>query len=347
MDIAVYLDKYLGNTVRRKTTLATSLAIITLCGIIGGAATANNGNTLPELAQPLPNLVVSISQPDALPVMAFVDIDAPAEILPEWRELHERNNHLVGWMKLGDTVIDYPVVQVLEDEWEFEGYTGNTYYLKRDFDKKHDEKGSLFVDWHTPIVNKRRPDNTIIYGHNMRTGLKFNYLINYFTEPNGKDLSAAYHDNPTIDFTTVYDNERSTYKIFATMYINTMPEHGEVFNYFQRRFFNSRHDFFDYIGNVMDRSVFYTDVDIEYGDEILTLSTCFFPFGREVDSRVVVVARRVREGEESTVDTSKAYINSDPLYFDYYYRMRGGAWNGRNWDTSKVKGFDEYYSGLI
>ncbi|MCL2071761.1 MAG: class B sortase [Oscillospiraceae bacterium] len=325
--------------------LIASIFVLLICGIIILAVTVNK-RKMPEVPQRamIGSTVINLGGFPELPVMDYADLGSSTDILSQWEELHERNNHFVGWLKLGETVIDYPVMQYLEEEFdktESDGYTGNSYYLKLDFDRRYDDKGSLFVDWHTPIVSKKRPDNTVIYGHNMSSGLKFHHLINYFTEPGGKDLT-AYYENPTIDFTTVYDDERSTYKIFGAMYVNTDASHGEVFNYFQRRFFNSKAEFYDFIGNVMDRSVFYTDVDVDYGDEILTLSTCFFPLGRSIDTRVVVLARRVRAGEEPEVDTSVAYINPDPLYFDYYYRVQGGEWGGRNWDTSKVKGFDDF-----
>ena len=64
-------------------------------------------------------------------------------------------------------------------------------------------------------------------------------------------------------------------------------------------------------------------------------------------------ARRVRDGESPEVDTSKAVINPDPLYFKYYYQVNGGEWKGRNWDADtestdtskfhlKIKGYEEY-----
>ena len=336
---------YISKT--NKIVLIVSISILAICGIIMIASFAMRDIPPPEPPREwLPNTVINLSAPKDLPVMEAVDSDLNNPILPEWRELHEQNEHFVGWLKLGDTIINYPVMQYLEEEFDkmdTHGYTGNSYYLKRDFNRNHSELGSLFVDWHTPIVNKNRPDNAVVYGHNMSSGEGFAYLVNYFTEPGGKDLSSAYNENPTIDFTTVYDNERNTYKIFATMYLNINEQHGEVFNYYQRRNFTSRGEFYDFIGNVMDRSVFYTDVDIEYGDELLTLSTCFFPFGRDMESRVVVLARRVREGEDPSVDVSAAYVNPAPRYFDFYYARQGGQWNGRNWDTSKVKGFDAFY----
>ena len=56
----------------------------------------------------------------------------------------------------------------------------------------------------------------------------------------------------------------------------------------------------------MERSQIITDVDIKYGDEFITLSTCSNEFE---PSRFVIMARKVREGEDPSVDVSKAYLN--------------------------------------
>jgi sortase B len=254
-------------------------------------------------------------------------------ILQQWQELHSINNHFVGWLQLGDTIVNYPVVQYLEDYFD-----GNEFYLYNDFYGRPHYDGTLFVDWHTPITDCRRPDNTVIYGHHINAGTMFAHLVKYYAPRHGMN---AYLENPSIEFATIYDDERGTYKIFAAMFVNTIEEHGAVFNYFQRRFFNNKSEFYDFIVSALDRSVFYTDVDIEFGDEILTLSTCYYPLGGDTD-RFVVIARRVREGEDPTVDTAQAWANPSPLYFDYFYLVRGGQWQGRNWDTSKVKGLDDY-----
>ena len=54
------------------------------------------------------------------------------------------------------------------------------------------------------------------------------------------------------------------------------------------------------------RTQIVTSVDVEYGDEFLTLSTCSNEFE---PSRFVIFARKTRKGEDSTVDTSGAYLN--------------------------------------
>jgi sortase B len=233
---------------------------------------------------------------------------------------------------------------------EGDDWSGNSWYLERNFDQVYtgpQTPGTIFADGRTPIISYHRPDNTTLYGHNMQAGTKFAYLIRYHAP---HYLLTAYEKDPTVEFITIYDDEndvRNTYKIFAGILQNTQEEHGEVFWYFRQRHINSQGEFFGFIGDIMDRSTFYTDVDIRYGDEILTLSTCYYPLGRHIDSRFVVFARRVRPGEDPSVDVSKATINLDALYFDRWYRDRGGSWGGRKWDTSKVIGFDEFYNNNI
>ena len=51
-------------------------------------------------------------------------------------------------------------------------------------------------------------------------------------------------------------------------------------------------------------------VEVEGSDQILTLSTCSY---EQENYRTVVYARRVREGESSTVDIAQAEVNPDPV----------------------------------
>ena len=154
--------------------------------------------------------------------------------------------------------------------------------------------------------------------------------FNYRTQLNyGMDWYRKY---PTITFNTLY--RKSTYKIFAGMLVNTEEKDGEVFYYLQGRKFKNKAAFDDYVAQILDRTTFYTDVDLKYGDNLITLSTCILDYG--IDARWVIFGREVREGEDPTVDVSKAYENPDPLYFDYYYNVFGGSWGGRKWDADMI-----------
>jgi len=267
------------------------------------------------------------------------------EVLPQWQKYRDLNEDTIGWIKIGDTYVNYPVLQSLEYDDAGNLVGNNAFYLDHNFDKVKSNRGAIFADWHVPIDSSAHPGNTIVYGHNMADdkgdGKYFAYVSHYYAQAFGMN---AYKNNPTITFETVYDDQRTTYKIFAGMFVNTLEQHGEVFNYHRVFNFADKGEFYAYVGEIMDRSSFYTDVDLEYGDELLTLSTCYYPFGSEVDSRFALFARRVRPGEDENVDVDAAYVNPNPKYFDYYYKVNGGSWKGRKWDTSKIKGFDEFYN---
>lgn len=97
----------------------------------------------------------------------------------------------------------------------------------------------------------------------------FGELIKY------KDLS-YYQEHPVIQFDTVY--AEGDWKVLAVFRANTLPEHGEVFSY--QSFSNAANegDFNLYIQSVLRRSLFNLPVDVQYGDKLLTLSTCTYEF---------------------------------------------------------------------
>jgi sortase B len=252
----------------------------------------------------------------------------PPKILDQYAEYHAQNSDMVGWVKIDGTKVDYPVVQ----------YTDNDYYLNHNFDKQKSAYGAIFMDYTVPLTSKKQANNMVLYGHNIMGGTYFAKVSDYLPMKVGGIY--YYIQHPTVEFDTIYTE--GVYKIFAGIFINTEEKHGDVYPYNTKRMFSNKNEFYDFMVNVLDRSVFYTDVDVEYGDQILTLSTCYYPFGESVDTRFAIFARKVREGEDAAVDTSVAYENASPLYFDYYYRMMGGSWAGRNWDLSKVPGVEEY-----
>ena len=192
--------------------------------------------------------------------------------------------------------IDFPVMQC-ED---------NKYYLKYNIDGKEDKHGALFVDYRNDLINLSQ--NTIIFGHNMRDGTQFGMLSMY------KKLS-TYKACPVITFNTIYKDYQ--WKVFAAFLINTRPEHdnGYVFNYI-RTDFGSDNEFNKFYKEVMERSYFITDVDVTPDDKILTLSTCSLAID---NSRFVVMARLVRDGESASVDTSKARMNPEQRFPQAWY----------------------------
>ena len=235
---------------------------------------------------------------------------------------------MIGWITIGDTPIDYPVLQ--GDD--------NDFYLEHNFDKEYSKMGAIFADEHVKFTENQIPNNAVIYGHNIWNGTYFAKLAKYSPGYYGGGLFVK--RQPTFKFDTIW--EEGTYKVFAAVIWNTEDKFGVVYPYFTKRMFKNKSDFYDFVENVMDRSEFFTGVDLEYGDQFVTLSTCYYPFGKQVDSRFAVFARKVRQGESAEVDNGKVvenYAKRNDFSFS-----GSTDWNDRqrSWNPDLVKGYAEW-----
>ena len=247
--------------------------------------------------------------------------------------LYSSNSDLVGWINIGgeNKIINTAVVQTSD----------NDKYLTTDFYGGYSSSGTIFADYRTQFAaDGSAPDFMVMYGHNTYAEISFSKITRYYYDKDnlggGTDLSMSFYQKyPTISFDTLA--EEGTYKVFAVCLFNTEEQYGEVYNYLRRsRPFESKEDFNGYVLDIMDRSVLFTDVDLTYGDEIICLSTCYFPFGTEYENvRCVVFARKVRDGENPEVNVSAASRN-------YYWvgwqqaKDNGICGNGqRVWDYRK------------
>lgn len=222
--------------------------------------------------------------------------DNGGEVLDSAKQLLEINPDTVGWVHIEGTNVSLPVVQRT-------GPDGNEYYLKRAFDGSSNKAGTVFMDRRNTVNAHERSDNLILYGHNQRDKTMFGDLGYY-----KKDL-AYYAEHPVVQFSSNYRSD--SYKIFAyfvTPVLESQTRDGVVFDYHNRLDFKSEAEYNDFINNIMLRTQIITPVDVRYGDEFLTLSTCSNEFDQ---SRFVVFARKVREGEDASVDALQAYLNPD------------------------------------
>lgn len=191
-------------------------------------------------------------------------------VLEEYETLYNKNKRLIGWLKIEDTNIDYPVLQT----------TDNIFYLDHNFEQEYDRNGSLFLDAECDIVH--RNTNLIIYGHHMRSGKMFGNLNKYSSE-------SYYKEHPIIQFDTIY--EKGTYQVMYVFRSKIYNEDEIVFKYYQ--FFDavSEKEFTSNMQEMAALSLYDTGVTASFGDELLTLSTCD---NSETDGRFVVVAKRIQ-----------------------------------------------------
>ena len=213
-------------------------------------------------------------------------------------ELRKINKDIIGWIRIENTPVDYPV---LESE----------NYLYKNYKGEYSRYGSIFTDNSSKLENN--PQNILLHGHHMNNGSMFASICNFAN-------LTFYKANPTFKFDTIY--EKGNWKIISVFKTNTDPDQGEVFNYLISDFGTKKDKFVEYIYQVRLRSVIDVPVDVNEDDKIVTLSTCSYELK---DFRTVVVARKVRENEDESVDTSKAKYNSKTLYPDGYYNKFGGS----------------------
>ena len=141
----------------------------------------------------------------------------------------------------------------------------------------------------------------VLYGHNQRDKSMFGDLAQY------KHNIEFYKAHPTVTFCSNYRTD--VYKIFAMFVTPVEPSQtsdGFIFDYHNYINFDDNSDYDTFYNLAMECTQIVTGVDIKYGDEFLTLSTCSNEFE---PSRFVVIARKVRKGEDASVDTSAAYVN--------------------------------------
>ena len=250
----------------------------------------------------------------------------------DWDALKEINDEIVGWISIPDTVIDYPVLYHEGDD------RYNQYYIKRTYKKESSEYGSIFIDYRsTDGVDSR---NVIMHGHDMNDGSMFAGMLKYSPKGDLKGDLEYYQEHPVIIFNTPEGDAK--YKIISVYKTSTRFEHGEFFNYMQGEF-NSDAEFMNFVYNSRVRSFFDIPVTCNEDDQIITLSTCCYEF---YQWRCVIVARKVRPGEDESVDVELATRNSSPLFPDVYYERYGGTRpEPLTFKTASAKGLVDWYDG--
>ena len=220
----------------------------------------------------LKNTALTTPNTSETPVIHYDDdtSDILPDILPEYQTLYSLNKRLIGWVKIDDTYIDYPVLQTVN----------NDYYLNHNFDQEEDKNGSIFLDKDCSIYP--RSTNLILYGHHMRSGRMFGQLNKYSSEK-------FYEEHKYIQFDTIY--EKGTYEVMYVFRSKIYEESEIVFKYYQFTDAVSETEFESNMKQMADMSLYDTGVSAEYGDELLTLSTCDYYTS---DGRFVVIAKKIR-----------------------------------------------------
>ena len=185
------------------------------------------------------------------------------------QKLQEENPDIVGWLEIEGTSINYPVLQGDDNE----------YYMTHNYKKQKSKNGSIFLtkdyNWSIPS------SNLLIYGHNLSNGTMFQELLKYEKED-------FYKKHPIIRFTT--NNEDAEYEIISAFKSRVYyKSEKNVFRYYYFVNAKTEAEYNEFVKNTKKASLYNIDKTAQYGDQLITLSTCSY---HVEDGRFAVVGRK-------------------------------------------------------
>lgn len=182
-----------------------------------------------------------------------------------FESLLKENNDTVGWLKVENTNVNYPVVQADD----------NDYYLNHDFLRHNNEAGWVFADYRNNMRNFNQ--NTIIYGHSRLDQTIFGSLRNIT-----KIQWLQNTNNHVIHLSTPTKN--TLWQVFSVYKISSE-------SYYLTSNFSTDAEYSTFLNTLSSRSIYKFNVDLNTNDKILTLSTCTDSLQ---DGRIVLHAKLIK-----------------------------------------------------
>ncbi|MEG1142800.1 MAG: class B sortase [Clostridia bacterium] len=263
-----YSDAYLSENMLKQT----NVSILKICGSIilliivvtfgyvfyDNYASMQNVNDIKDEI----NKVVEIADTDKIieDIISKEENKEKVVINNDIASLLSINPDVIGWIKVNNTNVDYPLLQSFD----------NAFYLNHNIKSEYDLNGWPFMDYRNSI--DPLSDNILLFGHNRYySGVMFGTLQNttrysWYTN----------EENQIISLRTMFNNYK--YKIFSIYKIYKTND------YFTTNFADdeARYTFYN---KLKVRSIYDFKVQVSGNDKILTLSTC-----ADNDNRIVIHA---------------------------------------------------------
>lgn len=302
------------NNIRRKLLLKSAIKLTPLFLIVvgggrfvittltGGIINEKQNKELKELVTKKQEEIIELEsfeiEPDESietfeePVDEVIEIEPQEEISSEllssgyafaekdFETLKSINPDACGWIVIDDTIIDYPIVTASNLEEK-----DRDYYLKHNITGEKSSYGTLYVDRDNESLDKKQyelDDITYIFGHRMKNGSMFKAICGYQNQ-------SFYDQHP---YGIIYTPDGYAYQaeFFAGVTIDG-TKRKNLYHYN----FKDEEEFNNYISDLISKSDFESNVNVEFGDKIVALITCTYEIK---EGRYVVFAK-----------LSKQYIN--------------------------------------
>ena len=177
--------------------------------------------------------------------------------------LSEQFPGITAWIQLEGTVLDYPIML----------WTDNAYFLNHLSDGTNHRSGSIFLDFRNSVDFSDK--NTLLYGHASRTDDMFGLLKYYRNQQ-------FYEEHPVMNIYTPDGDYELV--LFAGYLLNSGYETPPLT-------FKDENAFSAHINDIVRRSVFRSNVEIDETDRIVSLCTCAYDFD---NARLIIVGKLVK-----------------------------------------------------
>lgn len=273
------------NKVIRKV-LVYGISIVLVAAVVGGVMALKTAKEQTELeatyVDPLPVMTQEEMEAlyDAHKVEDTTEIEETVEEVEEVPEetddrvyegcpidfagMWEINEDVYAWITIPGTIIDYPILQ---------HETDNTYYLNYNIDGSYGHPGCIY----TENLNSKdfTDNNTVIYGHNLKSGLMFTSLHKFEDASFFEEHSEIYIYTPEKEY---------VYTIFAAY----VYDDRHLLYSFD---FNNPQVYANYLEDIQNmrsmNALFREGITVTAEDKIITLATCM---NRQPDKRLLVQA---------------------------------------------------------
>ena len=178
-----------------------------------------------------------------VPAAVYYPSVTPSDIQDRFNYYYSNYSNVVGYIYSPYTAINYPILR---------GTTVNDFYLSHDINGNEDINGCIVLE---PMNSSSfTDDNTILYGHNMRSGAMFASLCNYKN-------SSYYGSHPYMYLLTPNQNYR------IDLWAGIVCPHDDPV-------FATAHDSYNR-QSFYNRSTFWTSLGAPEGP-MVTLCTCSY-----------------------------------------------------------------------
>lgn len=205
--------------------------------------------------------------PATTPTEGEVPEETTVTAYEKYAAVYAQNPDFIGWITVPGTNINYPVMQSVDKP---------DFYLKHAFDGSYSNYGVPYAQENCDL---EMSDNVILYGHHMSDGSMFADLCKYESED-------FYREHSTFTFDTL--SGYGTYEIVTVF--KTVAYSQDGFKYYHFVNAECEEDFEEYLAQCRALALYDTGVTAEYGDRLLTLSTCEYS---RTNGRMVIVAKRI------------------------------------------------------